>query len=83
MKVSHLSVVTLDYTVSDESGDVLDSTEGHEPLVYLHGAGFLVPGLEIQQKNDCLHSPKNFWGQGGTLILILFLILILILIGFV
>ena len=46
MKVSHLSVVTLDYTVSDESGDVLDSTEGHEPLVYLHGAGFLVPGLE-------------------------------------
>ena len=46
MKVSHLSVVTLDYTVSDESGDVLDSTEGREPLVYLHGAGFLVPGLE-------------------------------------
>jgi FKBP-type peptidyl-prolyl cis-trans isomerase SlyD len=46
MNVSHLSVVTLDYTVSDESGDVLDSTEGREPLVYLHGAGFLVPGLE-------------------------------------
>ena len=46
MKVSHLSVVTLDYSVSDESGDVLDSTEGREPLVYLHGAGFLVPGLE-------------------------------------
>ncbi len=46
MKVSHLSVVTLDYTVSDESGDVLDTTEGREPLVYLHGAGFLVPGLE-------------------------------------
>lgn len=46
MKVSHLSVVTLDYTVSDEAGEVLDSTEGREPLVYLHGAGFLVPGLE-------------------------------------
>lgn len=46
LKVSHLSVVTLDYSVSDESGDVLDSTEGREPLVYLHGAGFLVPGLE-------------------------------------
>lgn len=46
MKVSHLSVVTLDYTVSDESGEVLDTTEGREPLVYLHGAGFLVPGLE-------------------------------------
>ncbi len=46
MKVSHLSVVTLDYTVSDESGAVLDSTEGRSPLVYLHGAGYLVPGLE-------------------------------------
>lgn len=46
MNVSHLSVVTLDYTVSNESGEVLDSTEGREPLVYLHGAGFLVPGLE-------------------------------------
>ena len=46
MNVSHLSVVTLDYTVSNETGDVLDSTEGRQPLVYLHGAGFLVPGLE-------------------------------------
>lgn len=46
MKVTHLSVVTLDYTVLDPSGDVLDTTEGREPLVYLHGSGFLVPGLE-------------------------------------
>jgi FKBP-type peptidyl-prolyl cis-trans isomerase SlyD len=46
MKITHLSVVTLDYTVSDTSGEVLDTTEGREPLVYLHGSGYLVPGLE-------------------------------------
>lgn len=46
MKITHLSVVTLDYTVSDDAGEVLDTTEGREPLVYLHGSGFLVPGLE-------------------------------------
>lgn len=46
MKITHLSVVTLDYTVSDSSGEVLDTTEGREPLVYLHGSGYLVPGLE-------------------------------------
>jgi len=46
MKITHLSVVTLDYTVSNTSGEVLDTTEGREPLVYLHGSGYLVPGLE-------------------------------------
>jgi FKBP-type peptidyl-prolyl cis-trans isomerase SlyD len=46
MKITHLSVVTLDYTVSNKSGEVLDTTEGREPLVYLHGSGYLVPGLE-------------------------------------
>ncbi len=45
MKITHLSVVTLDYTVLDDAGEVLDTTEGREPLVYLHGSGFLVPGL--------------------------------------
>ncbi len=46
MKITHLSVVTLDYTVSDDAGEVLDTTAGREPLVYLQGSGFLVPGLE-------------------------------------
>lgn len=46
MKITHLSVVTLDYAVLDNAGEVLDTTEGREPLVYLHGSGFLVPGLE-------------------------------------
>ncbi|MGL5287735.1 MAG: peptidylprolyl isomerase [Aeromonas sp.] len=46
MKVAPLSVVTLEYTVTDEHGEVIDSTVGKEPLVYLHGTRYLVSGLE-------------------------------------
>lgn len=34
------------YTLTDEQGKVLDSSEGAEPLSYLHGAGNIIPGLE-------------------------------------
>lgn len=46
MKVAPLSVVTLEYTVTDEHGEVIDSTVGKEPLVYMHGTRYLVSGLE-------------------------------------
>ena len=39
-------VVTIDYTVRDDSNEVIDSSEGRQPLVYLHGAQNIVPGLE-------------------------------------
>ena len=39
-------VVTIHYTLTDESGEIIDSSEGAEPLAYLHGAGNLIPGLE-------------------------------------
>ena len=39
-------VVTIHYTLTDESGEVIDSSEGADPLAYLHGAGNLIPGLE-------------------------------------
>ncbi|MFM4966042.1 peptidylprolyl isomerase [Aeromonas veronii] len=48
MKVAPLSVVTLEYTVTDEHGEVIDSTVGKEPLVYLHGTRYLVSGLEAE-----------------------------------
>ena len=40
-------VVSIEYTLKDDDGDVIDSSEG-EPLAYLHGAGNIVPGLEKQ-----------------------------------
>src|SRR4051794_23995737 len=40
--------VTLDYTLRDQTGALLDESEGEggEPIRYVHGYGMLVPGLE-------------------------------------
>ena len=40
------SVVSVNYTLTDDAGKVLDSSDGSKPMVYLHGAGNIVPGLE-------------------------------------
>lgn len=39
-------VASIHYTLTNEAGETLDSSEGQEPLSYLHGAGNLIPGLE-------------------------------------
>ena len=39
-------VVSMHYTLTDDGGNVLDSSEGSEPLSYLHGANNIIPGLE-------------------------------------
>jgi FKBP-type peptidyl-prolyl cis-trans isomerase SlyD len=45
MKVAQDSVVSFHYTLKDETGSVIDQSDG-EPLAYLHGHGQIVPGLE-------------------------------------
>ena len=39
-------VVTIHYTLTNEAGEVLDSSRGGEPLSYLEGASNIIPGLE-------------------------------------
>ena len=39
-------VVSMHYKLTNNDGEVLDSSEGAEPLVYLQGAGNIIPGLE-------------------------------------
>jgi FKBP-type peptidyl-prolyl cis-trans isomerase SlyD len=39
-------VASIHYKLTDDSGEILDSSEGSDPLAYLHGAGNLIPGLE-------------------------------------
>jgi len=39
-------VVSIDYTLTNDAGDVIDSSKGREPLQYLHGHGRLIPGME-------------------------------------
>ncbi|WP_281648234.1 peptidylprolyl isomerase [Parendozoicomonas sp. Alg238-R29] len=45
-KVVDNKVVLIHYTLKDEEGEVVDSSEGHEPLAYIHGLGSIVAGLE-------------------------------------
>lgn len=42
------SVVTMHYELKNAEGEVLDSSKGQDPLVYLHGAGNIIIGLEEQ-----------------------------------
>ena len=39
-------VASIHYKLTNNAGEILDSSEGGEPLSYLHGAGNLIPGLE-------------------------------------
>lgn len=45
MKISSDTVVSIDYTVRDERGQVIDQS-GDQPLAYLHGHSNIIPGLE-------------------------------------
>ncbi|WP_341501746.1 peptidylprolyl isomerase [Gallaecimonas sp. GXIMD4217] len=46
MTISKDKVVSIHYTLKDDAGQVLDSSDGRDPLVYLHGHANLIPGLE-------------------------------------
>jgi FKBP-type peptidyl-prolyl cis-trans isomerase SlyD len=47
-KIAANKVVSLAYTLRDDDGEVLDESESGSPLLYLHGAQNIVPGLEEQ-----------------------------------
>ncbi len=69
MKITKHKVAGIHYTLRDNSGNVLDSSEGRDPLYYLHGEGNLIPGmeegLEGSQKGDKLQlhvTPDKGYG---------------------
>ena len=45
LKVEEGQVVAMEYTLKVD-GEVADTSEGREPLEYVHGAGNIIPGLE-------------------------------------
>lgn len=46
MQIAANKAVSIDYTLTNEGGEVIDSSAGSAPLVYLHGAGNIIVGLE-------------------------------------
>ncbi len=47
-KITANKVVSLSYTLRDDDGEVIDESQDGSPLLYLHGARNIVPGLEEQ-----------------------------------
>lgn len=43
-------VVSFHYTLKDKDGNVLESSTGSEPLMFLEGVGQIIPGLEEEIK---------------------------------
>ena len=70
MKVEKNKVVTIQYTLKDEKGSVLDSTEKGNPFLYIQGHQNIIPGLESELegkgKGDVFNvtiSPKDGYGE--------------------
>lgn len=69
MQIADRCVAYFHYTLTNDAGEVIDSSEGREPLPYLHGKGNIVPGLEKalegKQAGDKLNvvvSPEEGYG---------------------
>jgi FKBP-type peptidyl-prolyl cis-trans isomerase SlyD len=69
MQIADRCVAYFHYTLTNDAGDVLDSSDGREPLPYLHGKGNIVVGLEKElagkQAGDKLTvkvSPEEGYG---------------------
>ncbi|MFZ2905068.1 MAG: peptidylprolyl isomerase [Cyclobacteriaceae bacterium] len=70
MQIGKEKVVSIHYTLRNNQGDVLDSSVGQSPLLYIQGIGNLIPGmeegLEGKQKGDKLEikvSPEKGYGE--------------------
>jgi FKBP-type peptidyl-prolyl cis-trans isomerase SlyD len=70
MKIVANAVVSIEYVLRDDQGDVIDSSEGDEPLAYIHGHEQIVPGLENALAGrikgdavDAVIAPKDGYGD--------------------
>ena len=70
MNIAQNRVVVMHYTLKDEKGETIDSSQGHEPLAYIQGIGNIIPGLEDalegKSQGDKLEvtiSPEDGYGE--------------------
>jgi FKBP-type peptidyl-prolyl cis-trans isomerase SlyD len=67
--IAENAVVAFNYKLTGSDGNLLDTSEGGEPLSYLHGAGNLIHGLEsamlghaVGDNFDVEVSPEDGYG---------------------
>ena len=70
MKVGKDKVVLMHYTLKNDAGDVIDSSDGADPLPFLQGHGNIIPGLEsalegskVGDKLDVSIKPEDGYGE--------------------
>lgn len=70
MNIEKEKVVTVEYTLKDAQGTVIDTSRGREPLTYIHGAGGMIPGFEAAlegktptDKFEFVIAPKEGYGE--------------------
>lgn len=70
MQITKHKVAAIHYTLRDNEGTIIDTSDGRDPLYYLHGAGNLIlgmeEGLEGKQKGDKLQlkiAPEKGYGE--------------------
>ncbi len=63
-------VVSIEYELKDEKGEVIDSSIGGDPLVYMHGNQNIIPGLERElegkkanDKLSCKIAAADAYGE--------------------
>lgn len=64
------AAVSFDYTLTDDSGKVVDTSKGKEPMQYVHGKGQIIPGLEkelagmsVGAEKKVTVKPEDAYGQ--------------------
>ena len=65
LAVQEGSIVSIEYTLTDDSGKVIDTNVGKEPLTYIQGAGQIVKGLEQELNGLKVGDQKKVSGQAG------------------
>ena len=70
MQITKNKVAAIHYTLRDNEGKILDSSDGRDPLYYIHGIGNLIPGMEenlegkiIGDKFEIKISPDKGYGD--------------------
>ena len=59
MQVADNKAVSIHYTLTNDEGETLDSSIGGEMLVYLHGAGNIISGLESALAGKSIGDKMN------------------------
>eukprot|EP01132_Coremiostelium_polycephalum_P018859 gene18858-22458_t len=62
MPIAANKAVSIDYTLTNDAGEVIDSSAGGAPLVYLQGAGNIIPGLEKALEGKEV-EPEDAYGE--------------------